>query len=89
MQTINKNLIQPEKLLRKDELIILKGGGETTSHWLCKYHNGEEMIILGCVNLSNCNSAEAWNCCLSNFPTCNEMAGGCTGPGSGCISCGD
>jgi len=88
MKKLTKLNINPEKVMKNEELVALRGGyGGGGSSWYCKYHAGETVIILGCVTSDHdCNSDHAWDSCKLNYPTFNEMAGGCSGSSSECTS---
>jgi len=85
MKKLGKLNINPEKVMKNEELETLKGGSGTGSMWYCKHHEGIVVRILGCITSTGCDANLAWNACISNYPETNEMAGGCSGTSDSCI----
>ena len=72
--------INPEKVMRNEELIMLRGGyGEPgKSTWACRMHEGEDNFLLGFINLDECDYSLAITCCTMMLGG-NEVSGGCSG----------
>jgi hypothetical protein len=65
--------INPEKLIRDQEQISLRGGYWGNTTYYCK-HNG---VNLGTVTLSYCSEPDGHAKCLDEYPSTNEMNYSC------------
>jgi hypothetical protein len=72
MKKINKLLINSEKLLKNNELLILRGGYGDNFSWYCM---GEPTSFLGCVSTIINMESVAMSYCNWKFGTTDYVVG--------------
>jgi hypothetical protein len=87
MKTLNKLNINPEKVIKNEELVTLRGGyGSGATSFSCLYSDGTPPPeVLGCVTFSSCNSNAAWDWCVAFHPTTNQMGHSCGNVDPSCM----
>lgn len=69
MKKLNRLYINPEKVMKNDELITLRGGyGSGTDAAVCRKFWYSEIITLGSVCVTSCNSEVALDECQKVYP---------------------
>ncbi|MCC7575981.1 MAG: hypothetical protein KK926_03980 [Methanomethylovorans sp.] len=68
MKNLKKLNINPERLMKNEELKSIRGG-EGSSEWaLCKAYYYDSIVTLGSVCVSNCTPQEAMEACIGLYP---------------------
>lgn len=80
MKKLNKLVINPEKVMKNEELKTLRGGYDPNSatSFFCYYKTSESEpnVLLGCITFSTCVDS-AFDTCLSRWPNTNQMGHSC------------